>query len=133
MKHHEDQTQKVYKLPGVSIITSPGTLIIKAGRTTEEEITGRCKHHITETEEKYIIQAEIPGTKKEDIKIYTNSNIISIKAKPYIKLPWTPEEYRAKIKLENQTEPEKAKAKYEDGILTIEIPKKNEVKELPIE
>jgi len=122
---------KIIKLPGVKLIAAPGTFMIKTTLTEEE--TNSCRHHVEEDVDKYTIKIEIPGTRKEDVKLYMNENTIILKATPTIKMPWTPETYRVKIKLENTVNPEEAKAKYEYGILTITIPKRKITKEISIE
>ncbi|MEM2137258.1 MAG: Hsp20/alpha crystallin family protein [Candidatus Methanomethylicia archaeon] len=91
------------------------------------------RFHIKDEGEKYIITVETPGVKKEDIKIYLNEDTISITAKPSIKLPRRIEEYKYKIKLEEPIEVESAKAKYFEGILTMELLKKRIGRELKVE
>lgn len=85
---------------------------------------------IVENEDEYMIFADIPGVEKENIEISGNENSITIKALRY-------EKYKGKylvmertkglmsrvIKFSKMININKAKAHYEDGVLTILLPK----------
>lgn len=93
---------------------------------------------IRETDNQYIIEAELPGVKKEDIKLELRDNALTIavdydeetkvEEKGYIRKErktgsFSRSFYVGDIKHEDVT------AKYDNGILTVELPKKEEVKE----
>lgn len=135
--HREiEENNRIIELPGVKIIAGPGTFIVKKLKTIKkiEEMNRHCcRYHVEEDLEKYIVKIEMPGVKKEDIKLYVSENAISLNAKVSIKLPWFPEKYKVKINLENSIESERVKAKYESGILIVELPKKKVPREVEIE
>ncbi|MEZ0535815.1 Hsp20/alpha crystallin family protein [Caldicellulosiruptoraceae bacterium PP1] len=92
---------------------------------------------IKETETEYIIEAEIPGAKKDDIKIELYDNRLTIKAEV---------KHEEKVEKENFIRRERRygscqrtfyldnvkqddiKAKYEDGILKVVLPKEKPTK-----
>ena len=93
----------------------------------------------TQVEEKNgetVVYFEIPGVKKEDIGLYVSEKALRLKAKvseEARKFPWTPEEYRKSIYLPTPIDVERVKSKYENGILTVTLPKKVSGKRITIE
>jgi len=81
-----------------------------------------------------IIEAEIPGMKKENIEINLTENMLTIKAEKKEKKEEKEEGYlhrersylgfHRSMSLPVSVIPEKAKASYEEGILKIVVPKK---------
>ncbi|MCS7364759.1 MAG: Hsp20/alpha crystallin family protein [archaeon GB-1867-035] len=134
---HKDveENHHIIELPGAKIVAGPGIFIVKKFKTVKEigEVDRCCRHHIEEDIEKYTVKIEMPGVKKDDIKLYVSESAISLNAKPSIKMPWTPETYKVKIKLANSIDSERVKAKYESGILIVELPKKKVPREVEIE
>ena len=84
--------------------------------------------------DRFVITAELPGVRKEDIKLRVTEDTVYIEAQ--IKREKELEEegairieryysgYRRVIRLPEEVIPEKAKARYNNGVLEIEIPKK---------
>jgi HSP20 family protein len=91
------------------------------------------RSNIKDEGDKYIVTLEMPGVKKEDIKLYVNEKTIEATAKPSTKLPGGEREYKYKIKLEDPVEVEGVKAKYFEGLLIIELPKKKTGREVKVE
>ncbi|RLF25234.1 MAG: hypothetical protein DRN15_00850 [Thermoprotei archaeon] len=96
--------------------------------------------NLYETEDKYIIVAEMPGVSKESIRIDATETSIEIEGdvvepvkegrrilaeRAYKKL-------RRSIRLPSRVKPEMAKAKYSDGLLVIELPKAEVIKRVSI-
>jgi HSP20 family protein len=89
---------------------------------------------IVDEGDRYIIEVEIPGVKKEDIEVYTYDNKLEIIAKRklerreeregYIKIEIGYSGFRRSFTLHEDADMDKIKAKYENGVLRIEIPKK---------
>jgi HSP20 family protein len=84
--------------------------------------------------DKFVITVELPGVRKEDIKLRVTEDAVYIEAQ--IKREKELEEegairieryytgYRRVIRLPEEVIPEKAKARYNNGVLEIELPKK---------
>ncbi|MHA1785571.1 MAG: Hsp20/alpha crystallin family protein [Candidatus Helarchaeota archaeon] len=70
---------------------------------------------ILEDENEITLICEVPGVEKEDIKLKTTSKGIEIKAG---------NSYHKSLKFPAEVIPQKAKAKYKNGILEIKLPKK---------
>lgn len=89
-----------------------------------------------ETENDLIIEAELPGLKKEDVKITIEDGVLTIKGERKFNREDKKKDYRIVERIEGRFERsftlpeyvdlEKIKAKFEDGVLKIEIPKKEE-------
>ena len=94
---------------------------------------GSFKTDIKETPEEYIVHAELPGVKKEDINIDYTNNYLTISARRNNEYEEKKENY---IKRErsygsisrgfyiNNVDKSLIKAKFDNGVLNIELPKK---------
>ncbi|MCG9129529.1 Hsp20/alpha crystallin family protein [Candidatus Poribacteria bacterium] len=99
----------------------------------------------TETEDGYMVRAELPGVARDDVSISVKDNLLTISGEK-------PQEDYDESKFYRQTEnsygsfersfslppkivPDSITAQYRDGVLTLSIPKPEEVKprEIPIE
>ena len=100
---------------------------------------------VEETENEYIVKAELPGLSKEDIKISLRPDSITIsgerkkekeeKGKTYHRVEMLYGKFARTIQLPEEIQPDKAKAEYKNGILTVILPKseKSKPKEIEIE
>lgn len=107
-----------------------------AGETSGVIATPRM--NVVESEQQYVVYAEMPGVAKEDIKISVNGKRVSIEAavklnkdlKEGEKLVFSErriEKYAREFSLANETDGDRTAAKFENGILTLTIAKKQEV------
>lgn len=91
---------------------------------------------VTEADDMYKVRADIPGVKKNDINVRIDGNVIRIDAqakkeketkdsggKVLRSERWQGAVSRT-FSLAQDVDESKAKAKYEDGVLTLELPKK---------
>ncbi len=93
---------------------------------------------IIENDENYIIKAEVPDVEKKDIVINVENNLLSIKGEKKIEKQEKKENYhRAEryygvferaFTLPSTVDQENIKASLEKGVLTLIIPKKEELK-----
>jgi HSP20 family protein len=95
------------------------------------------KADIRENEKEYLIEAELPGVKKEDIKLDLRDDVLTISVENNIE---TNEERDNYIRRERRygsfsrsfyvenTDHEAITAKYNDGILSIKLPKSEEAR-----
>lgn len=95
----------------------------------------RIRLDVSETDQAYAVRAEIPGVKKEDVKITIDGNKVSIRAESRSESEEKDGEtvlrrerfYGAQSRsfaLEHEIDDSTATAKYEDGILVLHLPKK---------
>jgi len=97
---------------------------------------------VYETEDKVIVEAELPGVKKEDIEVKIKDNNVIIKGeikreeekkdKNFFRAERFYGKFERVIPLMVEVKPEEAKATMEDGILRLEIPKATSEKEVEI-
>lgn len=96
---------------------------------------------IAETEDRYIVQAELPGMTKEDVKISVVNNVLTIRGEKKLKGEKTGSfrterrygEFLRSFSLPSHIENEKIDARFENGLLTIAIPKVEEARPKMIE
>ncbi|MCU6498476.1 Hsp20/alpha crystallin family protein [Rugamonas sp. A1-17] len=93
------------------------------------------KLDVAETEQAYSVKAELPGMKKEDIKVDVDGNRVTISAETKRESEQKEGEtvvrseryvgqlYRS-FTLEKDVDDGKAEAKYQDGVLELTLPKK---------
>lgn len=89
--------------------------------------------------DKFVITVELPGVRKEDIKLRVTEDTVYIEAQirrekeleeeGAIRIERYYSGYRRVIRLPEEIIPERAKARYNNGVLEIELPKKAPGKE----
>lgn len=90
---------------------------------------------VSENEKSYTVLAEIPGAKKDDIRVSIDGNVVSISAE--VKNEWQEEkEGRVLVKeryygsasrsfrLASEVDDKTAEAKFENGVLKLTLPKR---------
>ena len=101
------------------------------------------KTDIKEKKDKYLIDIDLPGYEKEDIKMEISDGYLTVHASvnkevddekekgKYVRKERYVGECSRNFYVGNQVKEEDVKAKFKNGTLTLEIPKKEERKELP--
>jgi len=101
--------------------------------------------NLEETDDSYVVQAELPGLKKNEIKVSITEDSVTIsgerkiekeeKGKTFHRVEMSYGKFQRTLSLPGEIMPDKAKASYKDGILTIKLPKseKAKVKEIEVE
>jgi len=97
--------------------------------------------NIIEGEQEFKVEVAAPGLLKEDFKVHVEKNILEISAekkdeqvtenKKYLRKEFNYSEFKRTFSLPSSVEADKIKATHKDGILTVEIPKKDEAKVNP--
>jgi len=100
---------------------------------------------IAETEKELIVRADLPGFSKDEIKLKVTANTIDIaaekkkevveKGKTFFRQERSYGAARRMLTLPEEVKPEQAKAKFEDGVLEVILPKaqvKKKEKEIEI-
>lgn len=91
--------------------------------------------NIIENEDNYILSLAVPGMKKEDLKISLEGSTLYISSqKEEIEERFTRKEFNfysfsRSFTLPEDVKPDHIEAKYEDGLLRIVLPRKEEVKQ----
>jgi HSP20 family protein len=101
----------------------------------ESQQPARVKMDVKEDDKSYVVHAEIPGVKKEDIQVSIEGNQVAISAEVKREKQEAQGEkvlrterhygrvYRA-FALAQDVDQEKAEAKYDNGVLELTLPKK---------
>lgn len=95
--------------------------------------------NISESADQYHIELAAPGLKKEDFKLKLERDVLSIAAelaqedneRTYNKREYTYHSFVRSFTLPDAANAEGIVARYEDGVLCIDIPKREEAKMLP--
>jgi len=96
---------------------------------------------IYETKDKYILILDMPGTTKEGIDISTEGEILIITGKAFdIDKEWKPvvtefemHDYKREFTIGNKVNINSIDAKFDNGILTVELEKSERIKPRKIE
>jgi HSP20 family protein len=99
------------------------------------EAEPRIRMDVEETDKDYVITADIPGMKKEDIKVAIEGNTVSIQAQTATEQEqkegrnivrrerYLGQQYRS-FTLPQEIDDKSAQAEYENGVLKLSLPKK---------
>lgn len=103
--------------------------------------SGVPKVNIAETDEEFRVEVAAPGMKRDDFHVELDNDILRIwtevqdsreeKNENYTRREFSYESFTRSFHLPNSVEADKIKAKYEDGLLRLMIPKKEEAKKKP--
>ena len=109
--------------------------------TTDEDLvsgTWTPAVDVAETQEKILVRVEVPGMKQEDIQIEFENGLLTLKGErklektengpTYHRVERAYGNFNRTFTLPRTVDPEKISASYRDGILEIEVPKKEEAK-----
>lgn len=98
---------------------------------------------ISETPQQYDIRAEVPGIKKEDVKVSLNNNVLTIsgekksesevKDKKVHRCESYYGSFQRSFVLPDSIASDKASAAFKDGILTVTVPKSEQAKEKTVD
>ena len=94
--------------------------------------------NISETKDLFELELNVPGRNKEDFKITVDKNILTVsfdkkeevkdENKKEIKKEFSLQSFKRSFTLDEKIVAEDIAAKYENGLLTLSLPKKEEVK-----
>lgn len=99
--------------------------------------------NVKETPETFEVEMAAPGMKKEDFKVELNNNILTISSEQrseheekdndkYTRKEFSYQSFQRSFQLSREAvDADKIQAKYENGVLHLTIPKREEVKQKP--
>jgi HSP20 family protein len=110
---------------------------VSAARRDQSEQSRAARIDIVEQNGEYKVHAELPGVKKEDIKVQIDGNQVSISAETRVERDAKEgervlhsERYYGKIartfRLDSEVDDARTVARYENGILELVLPKKEQ-------
>jgi len=94
---------------------------------------GSPRTNILESDDQFVIQLEIPGIKKESVSIELEGNELSITSKSetkeeknLLRREFRIRDFDQKFRIPSKVDPHKIKASFKEGILEIQLVKKEE-------
>ncbi|WP_306391876.1 Hsp20/alpha crystallin family protein [Telluria beijingensis] len=98
------------------------------------DVDRRLRVDVTDSEHDYVVKADIPGARKEDIRVSVDGNVVSISATVQNEQQqtsggtiyserYTGAQFRS-FSLPQEVDDTRTAAKYEDGVLHLTLPKK---------
>ncbi len=113
------------------------------GKTVREDVFGFPPVNIKEGKESYHLEVAVPGMEKSDFNIKLEQNILTISAEKkeevknedekQIRKEFSYRAFKRSFTIDEKIDASNIAAKYENGILKVELPKKEELKQLPKE
>jgi len=98
------------------------------------EAEPRIRVDVSETDDAYLVKAEVPGVKKSDIKVAIDGNQVSIsaevrkeeekKSRSTVRTERYYGQHARSFSLPQEVDDTKSKAEYRDGILELTLPKR---------
>ena len=98
--------------------------------------------NVTERKEDYLVSMAAPGLKKEDFKIDVEGNMLTIssekeeeneeKDEKYTRQEYSYSSFERSFTLPDEVNKDKIDAHYQDGVLELVLPKKEEAKKMAI-
>lgn len=98
---------------------------------------------VTELDDRYEVHAELPGLSKEDLSVTLEEGVLTIEGekkrasetdeKAYSRTERVYGKFSRSFNLNDRVSSDKISAGYKDGVLTVELPKAEEVKPKAIE
>jgi len=88
---------------------------------------------ISENENEFLVRASLPGVKPEDVQITVHGNTLSIRGESYAEQEKKGEQWHLRerrhgafqrsVSLSTPVDSDKAEARYDNGVLTLKLPK----------
>lgn len=112
------------------------------GTCQSEQVTIQPVYRTSETDEGVAVQVLLPGVQNDDVELSVQANILTIRAKRSDTVPesWSirqesrrPDAYELKVRLHASLDAPQTSAKLADGILQLEISKREEARPRRIE
>ena len=96
--------------------------------------------NVVETKDHFIIEMNVPGRNKEDFNILVENDLLTIgfekkeekmeEDKKFIRREFSFQNFKRSFSLDDSIDASRIEARYENGILKVELPKKEDKKEV---
>lgn len=106
------------------------------GGTEQFKKASNAPVNVSEKEDQFIVEMSIPGFKKEEVSIEVDQDLLTISSEvtsnqeetveQFNRREFTKESFKRSFNLPETVNQDKIDASYENGILTITLPKKDE-------
>ncbi|HAX96779.1 MAG TPA: heat-shock protein Hsp20 [Prolixibacteraceae bacterium] len=105
---------------------------------SRQESCGCVPSNVLENEKDYRLELSVPGFSKEEVKISVHKNMLTIKSEKnleesenakYLRRGFAPQNFEKNFQLSKDIDGDKISAHFNNGILEVILPKKEEVLE----
>ena len=113
-------------------------LPLSFGKTLREDVLHFPPANITDKKDLYQIELAVPGMDKSDFTVKLDNNVLTISAEKktenvaetdkMIRKEFSHRAFKRSFTIDNKIDSTNISARYKNGILTLELPKKEEVK-----
>lgn len=120
----------------------PSLLLGGLLRGSSEPAAWRPAADISETDQEYLVKAELPGVAKKDVKIQLNDGVLTISGERKLEREQTGENqlrverfygsFARSFELPDNVDTSKLRAESKDGLLLVHIPKKTPTQQQPV-
>lgn len=107
-------------------------------KTVREDVLHFPPVNITETPTSYLLEVAVPGFIKSDFKIHLDAGVLTISTErteeaakennKVIRREYSTKAFKRSFTVDEKIESENISARYENGILMLELPKKEQVR-----
>ncbi len=120
-----------------SNVATPAEARASAPQATRREIDVLPPVDIYEDENGIVLKADLPGARSEDLEVHVDSQVLTIEGPIHVDVPealrpafaeMRGTRYVRRFTLSNELDPERVDADVRDGVLTLQIPKKEALK-----
>tara|TARA_Y100000385_G_scaffold39799_1_gene36987 strand:+ start:192 stop:614 length:423 start_codon:yes stop_codon:yes gene_type:complete len=129
---------KTQKLPFTDLLNGLFDNDMYGFPTLEHSVNSLPKVNLLENDNSFQIMLAAPGLNKGDFKIDLNNHVLKISAnnhlnedKNYLKKEFSYDSFSRTFNIPKAAKIDKINASYKSGVLTIDIPKKEEAKPVP--
>lgn len=113
-------------------------LPVQFGKTVREDVFNFPPVNITEKADSYQLEVAVPGLEKQDFNIKLDGNLLTISAAKkeeqkvetdkLVRKEFSSKAFKRSFTLDEKIKSASIEARYENGILKLQLPKKEEVK-----
>jgi HSP20 family protein len=130
-KELEDVHNRLNRLFGKSLLPGNGEETVKLADWSP-------KADISETSEEYVVKAELPEVKKEDVKVSIEDGVLTLqgerkqekeeKGKKFHRIERSYGSFLRSFTLPSEVDANKVRAEFKDGVLSLHLPKTEKAK-----
>ena len=112
------------------------TPAVRNGEASDEAVVLRPRVDVHESETTYVLEADLPGVRKDDLKVEVERNVLSIEGERKVEhgedLHGLHVEraanarFRRRFTLGREVDADKIEARFQDGVLRLTVPKKEQ-------
>lgn len=111
---------------------------VAAGKSLREDVLHFPPTNITDKETAYVVEMQVPGFEKADFNVKLDNNVLTVSAEKkeenasttdkVVRREFSKKAFKRSFTVDDKINTENISAKYDNGILVLELPKKEVTK-----